>query len=94
MGQKSVPKYRLVFHRKAEKSLEGLDEKTKQRVLEDIRCLENFAGFRDHLDIVKMKGHEDFYRLRTGKLRTVFTVDKPSETIIVLKIEHRERAYE
>ncbi len=89
-----MPKYRLIFHRKAEKSLDRLDKKAKQRVLEDILCLTNFTGLRSRLDIVKMKGHEGFYRLRSGKLRTEFTVDKPSETIIILKIEHRERVYE
>lgn len=89
-----MPEYRLIFHRKAEKALNGLDAKTKQRVLEDISCLTNFAGHKSRLDIVKMKGFEDFYRLRSGKLRIEFSVDKPSGTIIILKIEHRERVYE
>jgi mRNA-degrading endonuclease RelE of RelBE toxin-antitoxin system len=40
-----------------------------------------------------LKGQKGFYRLRTGKLRTVFTVDKRSGTIIILKIERRERIY-
>jgi mRNA-degrading endonuclease RelE of RelBE toxin-antitoxin system len=89
-----VPDYRLIFHRKAENSLNDLDAKTKQRVLEDILCLTNFAGHKSRLDIVKMKGYEDFYRLRSGKLRIEFTVDKPSGTIVILKVEHRERVYE
>jgi mRNA-degrading endonuclease RelE of RelBE toxin-antitoxin system len=89
-----VPKYRLIFHRKAEKFLGGLDEKTKQGLLEDILCLADFTGFKSHLDIVKLKGREGFYRLRAGKLRTVFTVDRPSRTVIILKIERRERIYE
>ncbi len=89
-----MPKYRLVFHRKAEKALDGLDEKTKHVVLEDILCLADFTGLRSRLDIVKMQGQGNFYRLRTGKRRVMFAVDKKSETIIILKIEHRERAYE
>jgi len=89
-----VPKYRLIFHRKAEKFLDGLDEKMKQGLLEDILCLADFTGLKSHLDIVKLKGQKGFYRLRTGKLRTVFTVDKLSGTIIILKIERRERIYE
>jgi len=89
-----VPKYRLVFHRKAEKALDALDEKTKRMVLEDILCLADFTGLRSHLDIVKMEGQKDFYRLRTGKRRIMFALDKKSETIIILKIEHRERVYE
>ena len=89
-----MPKYRLVFHRKAEKALNGLDRKTKQRLLEDIRCLMEFSERKSRMDIVKMEGMQGFYRLRSGRLRTMFAVDKPSGTIIILKIEQRERAYE
>ena len=93
-GLREVARFRLVFHRRAEKSLEGLDERIKQRLLEDIGCLADFTGFKSHLDVVKMQGHRDFYRLRTGRLRTVFFVDQKSKTIIVLKIEKRENVYE
>ena len=89
-----MPKYRLVFHRRAEKALDGLDKKTKQGLLEDILCLTDFSERKSRLDIVKMEGLKGFYRLRSGRLRTVFALDKPSGTIIILKIEHRERAYE
>jgi mRNA-degrading endonuclease RelE of RelBE toxin-antitoxin system len=89
-----VPRYRVVFHRKAEKSLDNLDKKTKYLLLEDIRCLANFSERENRLDVVKMKGQKDLYRLRAGKLRTMFAVDKPSGTVIVLKIEQREKAYE
>jgi mRNA-degrading endonuclease RelE of RelBE toxin-antitoxin system len=84
----------VVFHRKAEKALNGLDKKTKQRLLEDISCLADFSERKSHLDIAKMEGMKGFYRLRSGRLRTVFALNKPSETIIILKIEQRERAYE
>jgi mRNA-degrading endonuclease RelE of RelBE toxin-antitoxin system len=89
-----VPKYRLVLHRKAEKALAGLDAKTERMVLEDIRCLADFSGFKSRLDVVKMAGMKDFYRLRSGRIRIMFTLDKPSETIIILKVEQRERVYE
>jgi mRNA-degrading endonuclease RelE of RelBE toxin-antitoxin system len=89
-----VPKYRIVFHRKAEKALASLDKKTKQRLLEDILCLADFSERKSHLDIVKMEGLKGFYRLRSGRLRTMFALDKPSGTILILKIEQRERAYE
>ena len=89
-----MPKHRLVFHRRAEKALDGLDKKTKRMVLEDIHCLTGFSGHKSHLDVVKMEGMKDFYRLRSGRIRIMFALDKPSETITVLKIEQRERAYE
>jgi mRNA interferase RelE/StbE len=89
-----VPKYRVIFHRRAEKALDGLDKKTKRMVLEDILCLTDFSGHKSRLDVVKMEGRKDFYRLRSGRLRAMFALDKPSGTIIILKIEQRERAYE
>ena len=55
-----MPKYRIVFHRKAEKALNGLDKKTKQRLLEDVLCLADFSERKSHLDIVKMKGMQVF----------------------------------
>ena len=82
MGLKEVSKYSLSFHRKAEKSLEGLDEKTKQRLLDDIGDLANFTGLKSHLDIVKVQGQKDCYRLRSGRLRTVFFVDQGSKMIM------------
>ena len=93
-GLSEVPKYRLVFHRKAEKALDGLDEKTKQRLLEDIAFLTDFTGLKSNLDIVKIQGQKGYYRLRSGKLRTVFFVHQESKTIFVLKIEKRENVYE
>ena len=89
-----MPNYRILFHRKADKFLDNLDEKTKRRLLESILCLENFPEFNTNLDIVKMEGQKDFYRLRTGRVRTMFAVDKTTKTIIVLKIAQREAAYE
>ncbi|MEM2999122.1 MAG: type II toxin-antitoxin system RelE/ParE family toxin [Candidatus Bathyarchaeia archaeon] len=89
-----MPKYRVVFHRKAEKALDGFDKKTQQRLLEDILCLADFSERRSRLDIVRLEGMKGFYCLRSGRLRVIFAVDKPSGTIIILKIEQRERAYE
>ena len=89
-----MPNYRILFHRKADKALEGLDEKTKLRVIEDILLLEKFPEFETTPDIAKMEGQKDLYRLRTGKIRTVFTVDKATKTITILKIAQREAAYE
>jgi hypothetical protein len=45
----------MLFHRKAEKFLDNLDEKTKRRLLEDILYLENFPEFDTNLDIAKME---------------------------------------
>jgi mRNA-degrading endonuclease RelE of RelBE toxin-antitoxin system len=71
-----------------------MDEKAKKVALQKILCLEKFPNPNEHLDIVKIEGKKDFYRLRTGRLRVMFSVDKNTRTIIILKISQREAAYE
>ena len=41
----------------------------------------------------KMLRGENAYRLRSGDYRILYTVDKPSETVTVVKIRHRKDAY-
>ena len=89
-----MPNYRIVVHRKVDKFLDHMDEKAKKGVLQKILCLETFPNPNEHLDIMKMEGQKDFYRLRTGKFRVMFSVDKTTQTIIILKISEREAAYE
>jgi len=94
MQKRRAPNYRVLLHRKATKFLDGLDEKARGKVLEDISCLTSFPELDSKIDVAKLEGQKGFYRLRTGKLRTVFSVDKATRTIFVLKIARREAAYE
>jgi mRNA-degrading endonuclease RelE of RelBE toxin-antitoxin system len=71
-----------------------MDIKMKQHLLEDIGGLENFTGLKTDLDIAKMKGQKNFYRLRTQRFRTIFCVEPASKIILILKIEKRENVYE
>jgi mRNA-degrading endonuclease RelE of RelBE toxin-antitoxin system len=89
-----VPKYRLVFHRKAEKALDGLDNKSKQRLLEDILCLADFAERKSRLDIVKMAGQKDFLPTTQRQNKDTVRVGQAVGDNHHLKIEQRERAYE
>jgi mRNA interferase RelE/StbE len=89
-----VPKYKINVHRKVDKFLSNLDEKRRLHVAEDILCLANFPQFGKHLDIEKMRGRKNTYRLRTDDFRILFSVDKDTQTIMVLKISRREAAYE
>ncbi len=89
-----MPKYRITVHRKADKFLDRLEERKRRHLLEDIVCLANFPQFGKRLDIEKMQGFKNLYRLRTDDLRTLFTVNKVEGTIIILKIAQREAAYE
>ena len=46
------------------------------------------AGNLTGLDVVKLKGHPDIYRVRKGTHRTIFTKDKDG-LITVIAFEHR-----
>ena len=89
-----MPKYRVVLSKRVFKFLESLDGKTRQRVIDDLDGLANYSSYGKSLDIAKLKGEKDYYRLRTGKIRLIFKIDKAAEAILVRKIAYREAAYE
>jgi mRNA-degrading endonuclease RelE of RelBE toxin-antitoxin system len=56
--------------------------------------LAEYQSYEKSLDIAKLEGQKGYFRLRTGKIRTVFAVDESAEAILVRKIAFREAAYE
>ncbi len=61
---------------KALKFLISLDEKTRKRVIADFEDLAYYPFWDKSLDIALFEGEKHQYRLRTGKLRTVFKIDQ------------------
>ncbi len=93
MGFPSVAKFQLNVHRKIDKFLSQLDEKRRRHLIEDIACLQNFPQFSKRIDLEKMQGCKNTYRLRIDNFRIIFEVNKNTQTIKVLKISQRENAY-
>ena len=89
-----MAKYQIVLSKRAYKFLGKLNRKLRQRITEEISSLENFPFFMDSLDIAKLKGRKGYYRLRTGKIRTIFKIDKDAKRIFVQKIAYRGEVYE
>ncbi|MBO3842038.1 MAG: type II toxin-antitoxin system RelE/ParE family toxin [Candidatus Brockarchaeota archaeon] len=73
------------------KFLDGLTSENKQRVVEKLRELEGFP--ETELDIVKVAGEENTFRLRVGNYRALFKVYEKEEIIVVAKIDIRKRVY-
>ena len=71
-----------------------MDEKIRQRIIEDLDRLADYGRYDKSLDLCKLEGQKDYYRLRTGKIRTIFMLDKNAKEILVRKIAYRETAYE
>ena len=45
------------------------------------------------LDVKKLQGVCDQYRLRVGKYRIIFTVDKGKLIVLVVEVDHRKDIY-
>jgi mRNA-degrading endonuclease RelE of RelBE toxin-antitoxin system len=58
-------KFKVPLHRKVESVLGKLDASNRKRITDKLRELEDFPGTK--LDIVKIAGEEDTFRLRIGK---------------------------
>ena len=66
---------------KAKKELDSLEPGLKNRILKELIILRDY-GFSSKLDIKKLKGYKNHYRLRIGKYRILFELEKPRRIIM------------
>ena len=86
-----MPRYRVLLEGRARRQLDRLDGDTRSRILEALRILRE-NGFSSRLDLRKLKGYRDHYRLRVGRYRVLFEL-QPEKTAIIYAILPRRRAY-
>ena len=86
-----MTRYSVSLTKKALKQLNGLDEHARRRILEALVALRDY-GFTERLDIRKLRGYRSHYRLRVGRYRVLFELEKPNK-IIVYAILPRKKAY-
>jgi mRNA interferase RelE/StbE len=71
--------FKVRLHPDAVKFLIDLNTETKERLKSGIKSLEtDHFKIQSHADIKKLKGtkkREDFYRLRVGDYRVIYTVE-------------------
>jgi mRNA interferase RelE/StbE len=90
-----VPKYRVIAHRRVHKFLsDAKDENLKSTMKDALTKLENYPMTLREMDIEKIRGLEKTFRIRIGKYRIIFHVDKTEKTIYVTHAETRKRVYE
>lgn len=80
---------KLKLTSKAEKELDRLDDKTALRISQKILQLANNPF---GLNSQKLGGGKG-YRIRIGDYRVVYTVDKLTKTVTIIKIRHRRDVY-
>jgi len=86
-----LQRYRVFLEKKAFKQLEKLGVDARGRVIEALYTLGD-EGFSRRLDIVKLRGYKNQYRLRVGRYRILFEL-RPERTVVVYAILPRKVAY-
>ena len=84
-------KFKVLLHKKADKFLRELKPKEKKRIIDKFRQLEDFPVTR--LEIVKIAGEENTFRLRVGNYRALFKVYEQEKMIVIIKLDIRKRIY-
>lgn len=86
-----MPEWHLAFTSEAEKDLKKLDRSVRNRIITKLDWLiENF-DFIVHLPLTGE--FKDFYKLRVGDWRVVYTIHWSSNLINVHYIDHRKNIY-
>ena len=81
--------FKIFLEKTAKKQIEKLDKETARRILESLRELEK--GFSARLDIKKLKGYDNHYRIRVGSYRIMLVIE--SGTVYIYDVSIRGNAY-
>ena len=90
---------RIRFHSRAVKFLEKLEEKDKEKIRLKLKSLvstiedQGVIPFKE-LDIKRLEGEwKGFLRMRSGKMRIVFRIDREDDVLLVYEIDYRGDVY-
>ena len=79
--------YQIIIKKKAKKFIDSLPVNERRRVVAAIELLPNGE------DIKKLKGHDNFLRLRVGNYRIIYTVDNGELIVYVIDAGNRGQIY-
>lgn len=84
--------YSIEFYRKALRYIQKLDKPTRKRISKEIKLLSE-DPFHPGLDIRRLQGTINEYRLRVGSYRVVYSVENEILYIYIIKIGPRGDVY-
>jgi mRNA interferase RelE/StbE len=82
-------RYRISLLRAAQKDLDKLPVRERERTTAAIRAL---ADDPRPPGCAKLRGRAD-WRIRSGDYRVIYSVDDPGKSVQVLAVAHRREAY-
>jgi len=83
--------YRIEVTPRARKDLKALSMRERQRVAQEIDALMENPRPQS---CKKLKGREDFYRIRVGDYRVVYRIEDEVLLILIVRIGDRKEIYE
>ncbi len=83
--------FEIKFTPEALRNLKNLQVKFQRQIAKKIEFLRKdpFSS-----DSIKLKGHETFYRIRSGDYRIIYEILDKELIILVIKIGHRRDIYD
>lgn len=81
--------YKVLIERSAERDLNKLESKTRDRVIARLLDLRN----NPRTNAKKLEGSNNVWRVRIGDWRTIYEIDDKKKEIKIYRIKHRSRAY-
>jgi len=82
--------YQVVVPKPVQKQLDRLPDRVHEQVLQRLMALKENPRPRG---CVKLKGHENEYRIRIGDYRIRYEIDDEESIVLLLHCSHRKDAY-
>ena len=82
--------YKIVISKSAEKEISKLSVKEILKIRETIL---NLADNPRPFGVKKLEGFDDFYRIKKGNYRIIYTIEDDILTVEVLKVGNRKDVY-
>lgn len=82
-----MSEYKIIFEKAALKFLRKQDRRTQERIIKAIKYLPN------GVDIKRLQGHHDLYRMRVGNVRILYSIEEVLKIINIENIDSRGDVY-
>jgi mRNA interferase RelE/StbE len=82
--------YKITFSRSAFKEIESLDNQLVSKIIDKIENLESSPKPKG---CIKIQGHHNLWRIRSGDYRIIYSVDSQNNIIDIIAVRHRKDAY-
>ncbi len=85
-----MKRYKISFHSKAVKEFDRLEDNVRRRIASRIEAL---AENPRPVDSVKLSGYKDYYRIRVGDYRIVYSIQDNKLIVLIIRIGARRDIY-